>query len=98
MELDNPGMQSIYEKETMILNLNCLAIIYEQKNPMEVNPEGKPGVEPRRRLDVNTNDFTATLVAKPFPNAIPVFLSLRKVRPRERVCSLGCAQSPYTIP
>lgn len=78
MELDNSGRQSIYGMETMILNLNCLAIIYEQKNPMEVNTDRKPAVETRRRLAVNTDNFTATLLAKPFPNAMPCISFVKK--------------------
>lgn len=78
MEVDNPGMQSIYGKETMILNLNCLAIIYEQKNPLEVNPDRTAEVEPRRRLAVNTDNFTRTFVAKPFPNAMPSISFVKK--------------------
>lgn len=43
---------------------------------MEVNPDKKSQVEPRKRLALNTDKFPATLVAMPATN-IPLDLFVR---------------------
>lgn len=38
---------------------------------MKVNPNRKPGMEPRRQLAVNTDNFLVTATTKPAPNVMP---------------------------
>lgn len=49
-------------RKTLILNLQSHP---NREKVIETNPDTKRGVEPRRRLAVNTDNFQATLEAKP---------------------------------
>lgn len=63
----------------LILNFHFLTVISaatpkkkkRREKAMEVNPNGKPGVEPRKQSAVNFDNITATPAAKPSPNATP---------------------------
>lgn len=62
---------------------------------MEVNPNGKPGVEPRKQLAVNIDNFTATPAAKPSPNATPCIPLDLVGKDERRVHVVRAAHGPY---
>lgn len=62
---------------------------------MEVNPDRKPKIEPRRQLAINTDNSPATAAAKPAPNIMP-YIPLDLVgTTRWRAFNLSSSRPPY---